>query len=216
MIELTMLFICLQGKTLTAICVALLLHRSMAIRKRFNKLEEPDNSTVKSSGIFLIICPKACIYDAWMRGLERFTDMGHKVFHYEGLKRNVRLKHTLESIYKYNVNDLVKGKFRQKSNRLLFIITTSQTASRDCFVNRQMSNIKKKSSNKINKEVATAGSGGTGASKVNVKGDVEQEALLFKLPYTLVIFDEVHKAKKGPATDVMPARDGENIDENFW
>jgi hypothetical protein len=39
----------------------------------------------ENSGIFLVICPKACIYDAWIRGLQKFTKLGHRIIYYEGI-----------------------------------------------------------------------------------------------------------------------------------
>jgi hypothetical protein len=224
------------GKTLTAISVALLLHRSTAVRQRIldsnnsekrkwtsqGKLlsEQETYSTARSvvalgspptagmpdatrciansSGIFLVICPKACIYDAWMRGLEKFTAMGHKVFYYEGSRREERLHNTLETVYRYNVNDLLQGTYQHKAKRLLFIITTSQTASRECLPNRKLNNLKKaRSAAKLAKSPRDSTAD---TQRGPQKEATAVDSLLLSLPYTLVIFDEVHKAKTGPAT----------------
>jgi hypothetical protein len=182
------------GKTLSAICIALLLHRSAAVQDLQHRiLQSTDPNQFKpkpSSGIFLVICPKACIYDAWLRCLERFTALGHKVLHYEGSKREEKLKHEVEKIWHCDVNELVKGKGTRyfKENRLLFIITTSQTASGECIPNRKMKKIKMAKS-----RAGTSALGNVTATASGAQNRVAgvYNSLLFKLPYTLVIFDEV-------------------------
>ncbi len=204
---------------MSAICVALLLHRSAAVRQQFLNDQAPGEVLeVKpfavSSGIILVICPKACMYDAWMRGLERFTAVGHKVFLYEGARREERLRHTLESVYRYNLRDLKKRCHRQKNNRLLFIITTSQTASRECMPNRNMYNLKKtraKAAEKAANENMSSSICVITSSRHKEKTEAKKDSLLIDLPYTLVIFDEVHKAKTGPATDAAP-RNGDALE----
>ena len=143
-----------------------------------------------------------------MRGIEKFTGMGNKYFHYEGSRREERLKHTLETTHRYNLQDLKKGTYQYKKKRLLFIITTSQTASRECMPNRKMSNLKKARAKASGRAACDDSSTSTTATlKKKGKGESETDSLLFKLPYTLVIFDEVHKAKTGPATDPAPPSD---------
>lgn len=88
------------------------------------------------------------------------------------------------------------------------IHSTPQTACRECMPNRKMNNIKRARERMSGRRMCGENAAGSSnATKKKFRKDPETDSLLFKLPYTLVIFDEVHKAKTGPSTDPAPPDD---------
>ncbi len=72
------------GKTLTAMGAMLMMHRF-----NIDGARDP-RSPIKSSGIYLVICPKATIAPTWRVQIKQFTDVA-QVFEYAGEDRESRL-----------------------------------------------------------------------------------------------------------------------------
>ena len=168
------------GKTLTALMIALFIHRSPTYHTRFNGLE------LQSSGLFLVICPLATLAEVWARQIKTFTGFKRNIFVYQGNNRESRLVKDIKKYTDIRVTVEKDGSYSvsypaHDPTKVLFILTTAETISSECSAVHR----KKNKENKWKK-------------KALIK---EKDSLLFTLCYSLVIYDEVHKAKRGPKVD---------------
>jgi hypothetical protein len=200
------------GKTLTAIASVLMVHRSLGMRDRplaaaFPLRVEVDltNTALMSknlkgpmtSGIIIIVAPKATQKQAWGNDVGSFTKFAALI--YSGSNR----KHDLNNYMKrmgYAGKEMRSKQYEHHRDRVAIIIVSWETMITDCGIKVEQKN---KENNKQKQKVAPKAMKRKAAAAAE---DIDMKEMVRIA--TAVIFDEIHRAKRGPA-EAAPSEDYE-------
>jgi hypothetical protein len=173
------------GKTLTAIMVMKALHMSKSLRLTYPDEGEGGRVNRWTSGLFLVIAPKDTLRTVWREQVRRYAGKGVKVHVYHGKDRQ---RDFLECLKEYAggtgaqlselCDDPLRRAKRDYTAKMLVVVSTYETLAIDC---------------------------GVCKNKRPRKGPDGGELLVKRLPYTLCVFDEAHKAKGGPEDPPLSA-----------
>jgi len=173
------------GKTLTAIMVMKALHMSKSLRLTY----PDDGGRVNrwTSGLFLVVAHGGTLKKVWQEQVRQYAGKGVKVHIYHGRPED-RQRDLQECLKEYaggtgaQLSELCDDPWRRAkrdySAKMLVVVSTYETLAIDC---------------------------GVCKNKRPRKGPDGGELLVKRLPYTLCVFDEAHKAKGGPEDPPLTA-----------
>jgi hypothetical protein len=130
------------GKTLISLITGLTLHRSPSYHATIN-------GKIYSSGIYLVICPKATISEVWINQIRLYTGFGDSYYVYNGGTRTSREIELLKKMKQYKLSFDKDMNLKNKEH----ILCTSETLSGECSKVQKLNNIIRKRKKKPETEV---------------------------------------------------------------
>jgi hypothetical protein len=183
------------GKTRTAIITALALHRSFSTDVR-DEIDLNSSGTLigpATSGIFMIICPKAVVH-VWMQEIDACSKYGKACHHYSRpapKERPIELFNFLER-NGYTKKEINSNEYKYKPDRVVFILESFTGMANTCSLLGK------------NKTILEA------RKKMRGSRDLPrlEKTLLLRLidVATLAIIDEVHKGKRSVSFSVAVSK----------